>query len=34
MKIRTTDGSYNNWSILVTTEWKYLEMIDHSTDPF
>ena len=29
MKIRTTDRSYKNWSILVTTEWKYAQLICH-----
>ena len=28
MRMRTTDRSYNNWSILVTTEWKYTKLID------
>ena len=31
MKLRTTYRSYNNWSILVTTEWKYAILIDHIT---
>ena len=30
MKIRTSDRSYNNWSILVKSEWKYAQLIDHN----